>query len=281
MENVKVFLSHTSKDKPIVEKFALALRAILGQENVFYDSWSIQPGDGIVDKMNQGLSDCDYFFFFVSRNSLTSNMVKLEWQNALASEAKKTTRFIPIKLDDCEMPAILMQKLYIDVSNIGLDAGVRQVVDVINGNNTFRETNLQFHNLNSYILSPSSDHKMQIEIRAKAYMEPISRYLVMLGNENAQLSCTSDIAFQNGRSDPMRGKEGELVYPYSIAVERATTPNFPFRFIIDDEKPIHLQGIFHAVGESEYEQIPAFLILPDAIFHFGSDLEIPFQVFSI
>jgi len=68
-----IFLSHNFKD-----------RDIFGQENVFYDSWSIQPGDGIIDQMNDGLTQCKLFFFFVSNNSLNSEMVKLEWQNALS-----------------------------------------------------------------------------------------------------------------------------------------------------------------------------------------------------
>lgn len=68
-----IFLSHNFKDGDI-----------FGQENVFYDSWSIQPGDGIIDKMNDGLTQCKLFFFFVSNNSLNSEMVKLEWQNALS-----------------------------------------------------------------------------------------------------------------------------------------------------------------------------------------------------
>lgn len=68
-----IFLSHNFKDGDI-----------FGQENVFYDSWSIQPGDGIIDKMNDGLTQCKLFFFFVSNNSLNSEMVKLEWLNALS-----------------------------------------------------------------------------------------------------------------------------------------------------------------------------------------------------
>jgi hypothetical protein len=59
-----------------VEPIALRLRDIFGQENVFYDSWAIQPGDGIIDKMNNGLTQCKLFFFFVSNNSLNSEMVK-------------------------------------------------------------------------------------------------------------------------------------------------------------------------------------------------------------
>lgn len=72
-----IFLSHNSKDKPVVEQVALKLKGIYGQNNVFYDSWSIQPGDGILDKMNEGLTNCKYFFFFVSKNSLQSNILSL------------------------------------------------------------------------------------------------------------------------------------------------------------------------------------------------------------
>ncbi|WP_353738844.1 toll/interleukin-1 receptor domain-containing protein [Collinsella ihumii] len=58
-----------------MEPAALALSRAFGRDNVFYDSWSIQPGDGIIDKMNSGLEDCDCFFLFVSERSLTSEMV--------------------------------------------------------------------------------------------------------------------------------------------------------------------------------------------------------------
>lgn len=50
-----IFLSHNSKDKTIVEPFANRLAEVFGMNNVFYDSWSIQPGDGIIDKMEEGL----------------------------------------------------------------------------------------------------------------------------------------------------------------------------------------------------------------------------------
>ena len=60
-----IFLSHTYADKPIVEPIALKLREMFGEESVFYDAWSIQPGDGIIDKMNEGLSDFRFFFYFV------------------------------------------------------------------------------------------------------------------------------------------------------------------------------------------------------------------------
>ncbi len=52
-----IFLSHNSSDKRIVEPFANRLAEVFGRENIFYDSWSIQPGDGIIDQMEHGLTD--------------------------------------------------------------------------------------------------------------------------------------------------------------------------------------------------------------------------------
>lgn len=102
-----IFLSHNHKDKPIVENIARRLEPIFGRENIFYDSWSIQPGDGIIDEMNNGLEDCKFFFFFMSKNSLESGMVKLEWQNALMKKAKNELLFVPVRMDQSKQPAIL------------------------------------------------------------------------------------------------------------------------------------------------------------------------------
>ena len=102
-----------------------------------YDSWSIQPGDGIIDKMEEGLTNCKFFFFFVSINSLQSDMVKMEWQNAIFKAAQNSIKFIPIRMDNCNMPFLLTQNLYIDLFANGLDVAIRQIVDVINGTNTY------------------------------------------------------------------------------------------------------------------------------------------------
>src|SRR5829696_5756070 len=104
-----IFLSHTWADKPVVDPIALRLREIHGQENVFYDAWSIQPGDWILDRMNQGLASPKFVFFFVSRKSLESEMVKMEWQNALFKATKGQCRIIPVRVDGCEMPPLLLQ----------------------------------------------------------------------------------------------------------------------------------------------------------------------------
>ena len=157
----KIFISHNYKDKPIIEPVAIKLGEIYGRENVFYDSWTIQPGDGIIDKMNDGLLECD-FFFFVSKNSLQSKMVRLEWQNALLKATNNTAKLIPVKLDDCLMPAILMQNLYIDIFGKGLEFGFRQIVDVINHQNTFQEQFPTYENVRGKITKIENGYKIEI-----------------------------------------------------------------------------------------------------------------------
>jgi len=60
-----IFLSYSHKDKAIVSHMAEAFRKTFGEDKVFFDQWSIQPGDSLVDRMGEGLANCCYFFFLV------------------------------------------------------------------------------------------------------------------------------------------------------------------------------------------------------------------------
>jgi len=272
---MKAFISYSHKDGNMVTGIAQALGSVLGKENVFFDAWSIQPGDGIIDRMNMGLSDCDFFFFFVSKASLTSEMAKMEWQNALMAEAKRETKFIPVKLDDCTLPSVMLQKLYIDIYHNGIEAGIRQVVDVVRGQNTFHSSNAEFHNLKAYATVAEHDYHVDIVIRAESFMEPISRYVVALKNANAHLSCVNDSMVTLGKAGPVPDSKGQENYIYSAGVNRATTPGFPFRLSITDNTTIEVSGVMHAIGEDEYERVPIIAVLPDAIFHLGRDVMVP------
>lgn len=270
-----VFISHNSKDKPQVEHYALAFSRVYGRDSVFYDSWSIQPGDEIIDKMNSGLTTCNFFILFISNNSLTSQMVKLEWQNALISETQGKIRFIPVRLDDCEVPALLRQKLYIDVPAVGEEVAMRQLFDVVNGNNTYRgPEDGKFSNLKAYARTVQERYRVDLEVRATVVTEPISKYCVVLKNKDARVWATSDSMQQSGRG-PATASDGSPLYAYFISVERATTPGFPFRISITDDEAIGVEGVMHAVGENEYEKVPLIAVLPKEAFGFKADIEVP------
>lgn len=255
-----IFISHTTKDKAIVEPIALRLAQVFGQSNIFYDSWSIQPGEGIIDKMNEGLSNCKFFFFFVSKNSLQSNMVKLEWQNAILKSSNGTAKLIPVKLDDCMMPALLLQTLYIDVFGKGLENAIRQMIDVINGANTFIASNQTYENIRGYITYKNPQNAI-IEFRAETYLEPISRFLILLDNAKSEISttCISDSMFMNGFTENVPLNNGEKYNVVSVSINRATSPGFPFKVELTSTTSLQIKGLMRATSEEEYNAIPTLI----------------------
>ena len=253
-----IFISHTHKNKPIVDTIAQRLSAVFGQQTIFYDSWSIQPGDGIIDKMDEGLRNCKFFFFFVSKNSLMSEMVKLEWQNAIIKATKGDVTIVPVKLDDCMMPDILLQTLYIDIFGQGLENGIRQMIDVIQGRSTYRPGIQTYQNVRGYIKEGRKE--LTVEFRAETYLEPISRYLILIGNNEGdiEIKCESDDMFTQGFNKDLQLNTGLRTNALFVALERGTTPGFPFvvKLIEKTDQPIKLNGLMRAVRQNEFQMIP-------------------------
>lgn len=141
-----IFLSHNWKEKDVIEPIAVRLKEVYGKENIFYDLWSIKPGENIIGKMNEGIEKCKYIFFFISNNSLNSSMVNLGWQSALFKSAKEGIKFIPIKIDNCYPPQILISTVYIDMYSYGIENTLRDMFDIINETDS-KSYNKVFNNL--------------------------------------------------------------------------------------------------------------------------------------
>lgn len=254
-----IFLSHTHADKPIVETLAQPLGQIFGADKVFYDSWSIQPGDGVIDKMNDALAQCRHFFFFVSKKSLQSNMVKLEWQNAVLKATKGETKIIPVKLDDCMMPAILLQTLYIDLFGQGPEVALRQMVDVIAGRNVYCPDGGGYQNLRAYMSTDGS--KVTIEFRAETYMEPHSRYLVLLENPESEVawSAPREGMFESRFAEKaVTLGDGRVVSGLLMARQTPTTPGFPLVAELTPRTgaPIRVVGAMRIVAHDKFTDVP-------------------------
>lgn len=251
-----IFLSHNCKDKPVVRQIAQTLESVYGQENVFYDEWSIQPGDSIIENMNQGLEKCKYFFFFVSQNSLVSNMVKLEWQAALI-KINSSLKFIPVRLDDSIMPAIIAPTLYIDLYTHGLDVAERQIIDVINGVNTYRSVN-EFSNLVANI--SKYEDKTEIEIVATYYMEPQSRYLILVDNQrdDFMLELPDFPVYESAFNENVQFSNGMIHNCLLIAVSSATSPEFPIQVVLKprNDAVINVLCVMHATSRKNFSSIP-------------------------
>ncbi|MDW9699128.1 TIR domain-containing protein [Sinorhizobium meliloti] len=257
---MKIFLSHTYTDKPVIEPIALRLREIFGQDDVFYDAWSIQPGDGIIDKMNEGLAAPDFVFFFVSAASLQSNMVKIEWQNALYASTKGRVRIIPVRVDGSDMPALMTQNVWIDLYAHGIEVAIQQIVSVIQGQNTFTPQHQGFSNL-TYSLTQNGAIAV-ITISASHLLEPNPRFAIATYSAEGELECklTNNAPSMNGftpaigKTDDGRSFNGFTISPLGGAI----TPKMPLRIELHNKgsKRIEIVSVLHNDGENSWRPLP-------------------------
>jgi hypothetical protein len=253
-----IFLSHNHADKLLVEPIALGLRNVFGQDQVFYDSWAIQPGDGIVDKVNSALACCRVFFIFISKRSLTSGMVRIEWQSAIMRLASGAVRIIPVRLEPCDIPPILGQFLYIDLFTNGLEPALRQAVDVVYGCNSFWPIHKTQPNLKAVVF-PGVPTTV-VECRAQWYMEPVSHYLYLLDHGEGELSFEykSGAICTMGYHDAVQLSDGSVYGAQQLSVERATSPGFPVAIAITLKSacPLRLVGVMHEHVRGQWKSIP-------------------------
>ena len=124
-----VFLSHSSKDKPFVRQLAADLSA--NDVTVWLDEQMIRVGDSIVEKIGQGLATSDYFLIALSENSMGSEWVKRELNQALIHEIEsRKVKVLPVKMSECEIPTLIKDKKFADFS-VDYGTGLQELLEVL------------------------------------------------------------------------------------------------------------------------------------------------------
>ena len=263
----KVFISYNHSDKFIVDTIARRLEIEFGRNNIFYDAWSMQPGDSIIGKMNAGLEDFTTFFFFVSDNSLQSNMVKLEWQTALNRAINRDLKFVSIRISDCSMPAILTDKLYIDLYGEGLDSAVEKMRCVIKGENVYAPLE-DVQNVIAYCKKKDS-HSVDIEISATHFVvhNPTVAIGITVSEEHFTIKQLSEGMVISGK-DIIATSDGQEFTAKTFGLCRALMPGQPFKASLQLDKNIQPVSIACFLkqgktddGYSMYQDIPCQEIL--------------------
>jgi small GTP-binding protein len=108
-----VFVSHSSKDKPVVRAVAERLRA--DGLRVWFDAWELRPGDSIPAKIEEGLEHSRVLVLCMSANAFGSEWTQLEYGTfRFRDPLNKERRFIPLRLDDAPIKGSLAQFLYVN-----------------------------------------------------------------------------------------------------------------------------------------------------------------------
>ncbi|GFM73567.1 hypothetical protein PSCICL_45590 [Pseudomonas cichorii] len=108
---MKVFLSHSSKDK---DSYVKIVAEKVGPGNYVYDAWTFEEGERTSDEIIKGIDESSVFAFFISNFSLESKWVKDEVARAeirlSESQLKKIYPIIidsSITYDDARIPQFL------------------------------------------------------------------------------------------------------------------------------------------------------------------------------
>jgi len=95
---IKVFLSHSSKDK---ENYVKNVANWLGKDNIVYDEFTFEEGEKTLDEIVKGLNKSSLFVVFLSENSLDSDWVKKEIIEAkIRIDDSNISKVFPIIIDD-------------------------------------------------------------------------------------------------------------------------------------------------------------------------------------
>jgi len=122
-----VFIAHSSKDKPFVEKLAHDLKRY--KLPLWFDKWELKVGDSIVEKINSALGKMTDLIIVLSPNSVNANWVRKELSSALMRKLKdNSVRILPILKEECEIPTIINDILYANFAS-NYDDGFLDLID--------------------------------------------------------------------------------------------------------------------------------------------------------
>ena len=108
-----VFISYSHTDKEAAE--TLALNLVQAKQNVWIDTWELNAGDSLIERIEGALGGADAILVLLSESSVNSEWCKKELRTGLLRELEeKAVLVIPIVIDDCEIPLFLREKMHVD-----------------------------------------------------------------------------------------------------------------------------------------------------------------------
>ena len=112
----RVFLSHSSKDKKIVDIIFNEFQK--SEISAWYDKYQIEPGDSITDRINEGLDKSDIGIICISKNFLnsTSGWTKNELNYFVQRRMHNPNKTLILNFDvpHNELPPLVQDFKYID-----------------------------------------------------------------------------------------------------------------------------------------------------------------------
>jgi len=124
----KVFISHTTADKPFVRR--LTARLEKSQFGVWLDEHDLIAGDPLPERVGKALQAAKVILVVVSRESVASKWLRYELNVATDRMIKGECRVIPVVIDETPLPAEVIGLLYADCRK-GLAQGLPSILTAL------------------------------------------------------------------------------------------------------------------------------------------------------
>lgn len=124
---MQVFISYHPNEKVFVNELSKELRSI----NITPVSTNLQQmfGDNIYDDVDKALRNCDYAILVLSEFYIKDEWMQQELFSFLMRERVKKIKFIiPVIKEDCEVPAMLKNRICANFYQVPFDQGFGQLV---------------------------------------------------------------------------------------------------------------------------------------------------------
>jgi hypothetical protein len=110
-EIIKIFISYSHSNQKCVEEIVdiaeehLNIKSTL--HDIWLDKWKMKGGKWFQDQMLSGLQESDFLIMMVSKNSIDSNAVSIEWKTKFAEKITNGQDTVfPFIIDDTSHDAI-------------------------------------------------------------------------------------------------------------------------------------------------------------------------------
>lgn len=116
-----LFLCHNKADKDWVRDLGEKIESeeYDGRNlKVFFDEWDIRPGENIISKLEEGITESRFVGIVLSEPMLKAEWPKMEWSIAVYMDPSgRKGLVIPIWKGECEIPPSLMIRNFLNFSN--------------------------------------------------------------------------------------------------------------------------------------------------------------------
>lgn len=124
----KVFISHSSTDKPFVRRLATAIEAAGFQ--TWLDEKELVPGDPLAKKISDALDSARVVLVVVSSGSIASRWLSFELNKATDRMVKGECRVIPIIIEKVPIPPEVGGLLYADFT-VDFDLALKGILTAL------------------------------------------------------------------------------------------------------------------------------------------------------